>query len=366
MAEARRIVRRTFGRDYPWFYRRLAQLMTMIVWPPAVLLHCWQIRRSRGAAAVPTEHLFGAVWAALRHNILPGEYYAYQLWKRDRQVNIDNYLYSSEAPRLFKTLNRPRSSDAIADKLAFYEMCKACALPTPAVLAVFTPAGDLIKFDPGLPLEQDLFIKPRLGRSGGKAERFRWLQGEFLSDRGYSLKANELQRHLSIRARNEKVALLVQPVLLNHPDLKLHTSAALATARLVTGRFTDGRVVPIFSFIYFATSKSITSQHAYVALVDITTGYLLSPPRTFSGQCLSDYPTKLPDWESAAAFVQAAHDACPNYVFVGWDIAFTTRGPMLLEGNENWVADEYQAIRGAPLGSTEFVNVLKDHLGQCD
>ena len=281
-------------------------------------------------------------------------------------VNIDNYLYSSEAARLFKILNRPKSSDAIADKLVFYEMCKARALPTPAVLAVFTPAGELIKFDPGLPLEQDLFIKPRLGRSGGKAERFRWLQGEFRSDRGYSLRANELQRHLTIRARNEKVSLLVQPVLLNHPDLKLDTSAALATARLVTGRLTDGRVIPIFSFIYFASSKNITSQHGYVALVDIPTGDLLSLPRTFSGQGLSDYPSKLPDWESAVAFVQAAHDACPNYVFIGWDIAFTNRGPMLLEGNEDWVADEYQAIRGEPLGSTEFVNVLKDHLGQCD
>ena len=61
-------------------------------------------------------------------------------------MNIDNYLYSNEAPRLFKVLNRPSQLDPIDDKLAFYEMCKAHAIPTPAVLAAFAPTGKLVDF----------------------------------------------------------------------------------------------------------------------------------------------------------------------------------------------------------------------------
>ena len=71
----------------------------------------------------------GALWAAIRHNILPSEYYAYGLWQPDRRMNIDNYLYSNEAARLFKVLNRPSQPDPISDKLAFYELCKAHGSP---------------------------------------------------------------------------------------------------------------------------------------------------------------------------------------------------------------------------------------------
>ena len=48
----------------------------------------------------------GALWAAIRHNILPSEYYEYKLWQPDRRINIDNYLYQTDTPRLFKVLNR--------------------------------------------------------------------------------------------------------------------------------------------------------------------------------------------------------------------------------------------------------------------
>jgi hypothetical protein len=39
---------------------------------------------------------------------------------------------------------------------------------------------------------------------------------------------------------------------------------------------------------------------------------------------------------------------------------------MLLEGNVNWNADEYQALSGEPLGRTKFAEVLKSHLGLCE
>src|SRR5262245_23030468 len=100
MTEARRIVRQHFGRGHHPIKRALARVMVMIAWPPAVLLSSWQTRRSRGPKAVPIKRLPGALWAALRHNVRPGEYYAYQLWKPERRVDIDNYLYGSEAPRL--------------------------------------------------------------------------------------------------------------------------------------------------------------------------------------------------------------------------------------------------------------------------
>jgi hypothetical protein len=142
----------------------------------------------------------------------------------------------------------------------------------------------------------------------------------------------------------------------------------LATARLVTGRSPDGGVVPIFGFIYFPRLDRITAQHGEVALIDVENGCLMSLPSTSAGTIYqyrrvhSEYDGKLPEWGAALQYTKVAHQTCGSFVFVGWDVAFTDHGPMLLEGNANWGADEYQALRGEPLGCTKFTEVLAAHL----
>ena len=43
--------------------------------------------------------------------------------------------------------------------------------------------------------------------------------------------------------------------------------------------------------------------------------------------------TQLPMWEEAKRFAVRAHGAFADRVVVGWDIAITPDGPMLVEGN---------------------------------
>jgi hypothetical protein len=372
MVDARRMVRRNFGRGHHPVYRALARVLVAAAWPPAVLVHLWQIRRWR-AEAVPIKRVPRAFWAAMRHNILPGEYLAYALWKPDRRVNIDNYLYSHESPRLFRLLNRPCQPDPIDDKLAFHEMCMAHAIPTPPILAAFGPTRNLLEFESGRPPERDLFVKPRMGLAGEGAERFRWHGGAFESDRGCRIRPEDLGGYLATRAKNEKRTLLVQPVLLNHPDLHVETNAALATARLVTGRSADGDVVPIYGFIYFARPNNITAKGGDIALIDVAAGRLMSAPlkgicgaKLFSYRQFTDDSCMLPDWDAVLLHSKVAHQACSNFVFVGWDVALTDRGPMLLEGNAGWSADEYQSLTGEPLGNNaQFIEILAAGLRGC-
>ena len=62
----------------------------------------------------------------------------------------------------------------------------------------------------------------------------------------------------------------------------------------------------------------------------------------------------MPDWDAAVRYAKLAHRACPNFVFIGWDVAFTDQGPMLIEGNENWSAHTYHLLSGEPLGLTSI------------
>ena len=70
----------------------------------------------------------------------------------------------------------------------------------------------------------------------------------------------------------------------------------------------------------------------------------------------------LPDWNAAVRHVKAAHKACFNFVFVGWDMAFTPTGAIVLEGNSNWSPTTYQMLQGEPLGLTKFADILATHL----
>ena len=367
MIHARRIVRRHYARSRHPIHRALARVLITIAWPPAVLLHLWEIRRSRGPEAVPLKEAPRAFWAAVRHNVIPGEYYAYALWHPDRRANIDNYLYSKEGIRLFGLLNKPMQPNPIDDKLAFHELCKARALPTPQVLAAFAPTAKLLEFESGRPPAHDLFVKPRIGMGGNGCERFRWQGRVFQSNRGGRLTPEDLGEYLATRARTENRALLVQPSLSNHPTLGVDANGALATARLVTGISLGGDVAPLFGYIYFGEPNEIVA-HGRVAVIDIASGRLMSAPQDFpSGKGSNvdiglNHPCTLPDWETLLRHIKVAHQACFNFTFVGWDVAFTEHGPMLLEGNANWCADVYQSLGGEPLGHTKFASILAERL----
>src|SRR5262249_50966751 len=277
MLEARRMVRWHFGRDHHPVYRRLALVLVTVALPlarVAKLLVVPPLFRTREGLL---KRVPGALWAAIRHNIFPYEYFEYRLWQPDRRVNIDNYLYDREAPRLFKVLNRRLEIDPLVDKLAFYELCKTHRIPTPEVLAAFAPTGKIMDFRSGLPPEHDLFVKARTGQGGLGAERFRWDRFLFQSNRGCRLGPGDLDGYLANRARSENLTLLVQPALSNHSDLRLDSNEALAAARLVTGRLIEGEVTPIFSFLY--VTDKITSHSGWVTLIDVANGRLMPAPQ---------------------------------------------------------------------------------------
>ena len=369
------MVRWHYGRDHHPVRRKLAQVLVTITWLPSVLHSLWQLRDWFAPREAVLRRVPGALWAAIRHNILPVEYYSYPLWQPDRRMNIDNYLYTNESPRLFKLLNRQSAVDPILDKLAFYELCKTHGIPTPEVLAVFAPTGVLADFRSDLPPQRDLFVKARIGVGGLDAERFQWDRVFFQSNRGCRLRPEDLGGYLANRARIENLTLLVQPALSNHPEIRSEPNEALATARLVTGRSIDGEVMPIFSYMLWGLANKITAHSNCVTLIDVVNGRLMpAPPQDSPGMSIyqSIYQYRqfggddgyiLPDWNAALRHVKAAHKACFNFVFIGWDVAFTPGGAMILEGNSNWNPAPYQTLHGRPLGLTKLADVLTTQLG---
>jgi hypothetical protein len=141
---------------------------------------------------------------------------------------------------------------------------------------------------------------------------------------------------------------------------------------LVTGISNNGDVVAIYSHIHFfdVAGNNQILEAPRAALIDVASGRLMAPPRKPNGANRSNYwPDNnsdnchvLPYWDIVLRHTKVAHQACSNYVFIGWDVALTDQGPMLLEGNLNWTASDYQRLGGEPLGRTKFAEVLATQL----
>ena len=56
--------------------------------------------------------------------------------------------------------------------------------------------------------------------------------------------------------------------------------------------------------------------------------------------------TKIPYWDEVKDLVVKAHRAIPEVVSIGWDVAITPNGPVLIEGNDNWEISRAQDSAG--------------------
>lgn len=55
---------------------------------------------------------------------------------------------------------------------------------------------------------------------------------------------------------------------------------------------------------------------------------------------------KIPYFDEAISLVKKAHKSLNKIHSIGWDVAISRDGPVLIEGNDNWEIQSIQAIGG--------------------
>lgn len=356
------------GRGHRAFLRRAFMLALTISWPVCALLLIGQnLRKFAPKIAQRTgkpiwRQGWEQLWLAFVHALPPVAYYHYEFYRPEQWPLVDQYLHQHEASSLLPYLNRYHCHPAIDNKAVFAQLCAEAGLPTVPILAVCKAGGVTWYSKP----QQDLFLKPVVGARGEGTHRWR-LAGErdteeiYQDTQGNKLTKAELTAALI--ALSQKRDYLVQPSLFNHPAIADLSPDALATIRIVTGRTPDGDIEPIAATFKMAWRPSVINTHGLNSALDLTTG-LLGP--AYSYRLISvgfdRHPfTKaqivgrsLPDWPKAVALAQAAHQHFPGYVFLGWDVALTHQGPLLLEGNAGWDVLTVQKPQRTPLAYTRF------------
>jgi len=164
--------------------------------------------------------------------------------------------------------------------------------------------------------------------------------------------------------------MMFQELLQPHPALSERIGNRLSTARLVViGRdddrhlFTAGIRLPVGNKM----TDNIQGGKSGTLLgrLDLETGQITE---LYSGFGL-DWSTtdrhpdtgalllglRIPDWEAAVRMALAASKSIPGLVVQGWDVAFTDRGPVLVECNATGSVHLPQLVLGKGLAQPEFL-----------
>jgi hypothetical protein len=177
-------------------------------------------------------------------------------------------------------------------------------------------------------------------------------------------------------------AMMVLPRLRNHPAIADMAAESLITIRAVTVLDEDLEPELVVAYLRVLTKlepdwpvrKPISE---YAAAIVLETGRL-GPMTGDKPECLSQWHDRhpvtgvaiigrsVPCWDAVAALAERAHRVIRDRVLVGWDIAITPSGPLLLEGNSYADVHYPQRIYRRPYGEMRVGTLLRHHMGRLE
>lgn len=349
-AVMRKLARQGRLAKLPPIIRPLIWLLATLLWPIGAAIQCRQIRnyiRSKNNQTKDHFPILKAYGMALTDNLPPWDNYIYGLWKDKNSAS--QYLLSHERVGLMHYLNAPHYSqydNPIDNKIALAAFCETHQIPHPKLI------WHRGKNDPrGQPLETALWLKPVTGSNGVRNRAISsWDDIDFFDP-----------------------SLLVQAYQSNHPALEQFSNSSLIVLRILSGKSKDEHIHIIAASLHMPFGASQLSHDGLIGRIEQKSGELKSvrfPDKTYRPvlkhpDTHEDFDTLLlPDWSDAIDIVKTAHSHLNGYIFIGWDVAFTPNGPVLIEGNSSWNAEQHQepAPAPAPLGDTIFRDVIESYL----
>ena len=342
-----------------WRPRTVAEtfdlVLALLLWPIALLvlscLFLWKNGRAVAAQFGRPLHrqLLDHLRLYVAAGILPPMYYVYELHQQPRRRHARNFLLRSETKGgVFHIVNREqrRIGSIVSDKAAFAEHFRRHGIATVPTLAVFRSGRVISELQPD-DFQTDLFVKPVVGKGGRGGQRWDLVGPDaYRNAQGLVLSQDELfDRWLKKSVRKP---LLVQPRIVNHADLRLLNNGALSTVRVLTCLDECDRPELVGAIMRMAIGSNTVVDNAHAggiaAAVGLETGRLgvASNLGTSSGVgWVERHPTsgaqiegvKLPHWQSLRTLVEQAHSTIQGAVLLGWDVAITPDGPLLVEAN---------------------------------
>lgn len=346
-----------------------------------------QIRSARSIGKRATlKQILDMIFLGLRHGFGPLEYYIYGLNRKSitREEKL-SYISNEKVIKRFRpALNSRKWIPILENKLLFYLYYSQFKLPIVQVYGFYYPKRGFF-FD-GSPLSnkndfegwlrrskvKNLVVKP-VGSLGGKGIQ---IFDEIKSSK--TLKCNDgnsytpdevisfMDNDIETRQREEDsyYGYIIEDKIIQDPIMNVLSSSSLNSVRVSTLLTKRNNIFIDFSMLRVGKEGSLTDnlhQGGFVINVNVENGTLDEKTYGYIGK---EGPWvekkkenikkmfkngKVPYWNDAVALAKRAALVSPSLRTIGWDIAISKKGPLLMEGNDNWDVVIAQVLAGGYL-----------------
>ncbi|MGE0211268.1 MAG: sugar-transfer associated ATP-grasp domain-containing protein [Parvibaculaceae bacterium] len=361
------------------------RVLLTAMWPPAMLGLAIGLTAKNGLSVSRRYHrsvlsqFVGQLNLAFLHGVPVNFFYTYELHEPENRERAHEYVfrgYIKKGAGVFRALyrqspERSRRAKLLNDKYAFHQFCRQHNLPVPRLIATVEDGG-FAWHDTSLRTlpPTSLFVKPRKSNGGTGAERWIYSGGWYSGSNGEALQAAELMEHLARLSR--RGPRLVQECLVNHRDIWDLTAGALSTLRMHTIWNERDEVEHLFTMLRMSQYRRriVDTRDGIAAPVDPETGELgRASNSVMSARWFDHHPStgaliasrRVPFWNEALELAISTHRQLRAPILIGWDIAITDKGPVIVEANKSPDIEIEQRLDG-PWGDARFGQLLAHHL----
>lgn len=182
-----------------------------------------------------------------------------------------------------------------------------------------------------------VIVKPGSGMCGKQVEKVTMEEGDLC------------QQYDALKQSGQT---LLEEVIVQHPALSALNPSAINTIRVVTMIGENGPEI-IYTGLRCGRGQSVVDNFNSGGMcvpIDTKTGVIHNVAVDKAGNVYAEHPDThvsfdgfaIPDWEACLGLVLKAAPRVPTVRYVGWDIACTPKGPVLVEGNHFPGHDIYQ------------------------
>ncbi|MGB3776095.1 MAG: sugar-transfer associated ATP-grasp domain-containing protein [Leeuwenhoekiella sp.] len=283
---------------------------------------------------------------------LPKVYIGKRLYKKEVN-NYLEYLSSKEIDRITnsKNLHKPLFSGILRNKLFFAYHLEKINLPTPKLYGYnfsnyFVFNGEKRIIDDLNQLQ--LFLEDFIATNASKG-----IFVKPLDDNGGKGCHLLTPANLSDKMESDKSALLsgdfiYQAVVQQHHEINAIYAKSINTIRFTTFMDKAGNTHILSAMMRFGNNGSVvdnSSSGGFYVSVDLENGILTgqgNQAMKHGGKTFDKHPEtsyvlngfKIPYYKEACALLKETNKSIPERI-VGWDIAISEKGPVLIEGNDN-------------------------------
>jgi hypothetical protein len=308
---------------------------------------------SRGA-------IFWMFWyLMIRHNMSIESCFRFRMWDRHNRRRARDYLQRYEHYALLNWLSRNKDTQSLIDKAGFEDLCREQNLPCANIVATASDQGVVIHSGSHLP-KTNLFSKfnEQSCGSGGQAWNYEESSQTWRNDL-QTYTEPQLLKYFKEKAKGE--AILIQLKLDNAEALKKFSSGALCSMRIVTYKL-PGQAskhlrsslrmpvgqVDIDNFAAGGIAANIDASGRLTTAIEKYGNYSYFDVHPYTNTQITG--ALLENFDDALALATRTHDLLTDLDFVGWDIAHTQHGLMVIEGNVTWDQGVIQMPASEPLG----------------